>query len=63
MERVPLDGPNGGRQCEYDDINVSDVVMLEIPWLVSGVVGSTLSYGSLILIFLVAKTTPPNHHL
>jgi hypothetical protein len=25
--------PNGGRRCEYDDINFHDVVMLEIPWL------------------------------
>ena len=27
MERVPLDGQNGGRQCEYEDnINADDVV-------------------------------------
>jgi hypothetical protein len=31
MELVPLDVPNGGRRCEYDDINVHDVVMSEIP--------------------------------
>ena len=29
MERVPLDGPNGGQQCEYNNINVNDVVMSE----------------------------------
>jgi hypothetical protein len=33
MERVPLDVPNGGQRFEYDNINVHDVVMLEIPWL------------------------------
>ena len=33
MERVPLDVPYGGQWCEYDDINVHDVVMSEIPWL------------------------------
>jgi hypothetical protein len=27
MERVPLDVLNGGQQCEYDDINVRDVIM------------------------------------
>ncbi len=41
MERMPLDGPNGGHWCEYNDINVYDVVMSEIPWFVSGEVGST----------------------
>jgi hypothetical protein len=30
MERVPLDVPNGGRQCKYDYINDHDVVMSEI---------------------------------
>jgi hypothetical protein len=49
MERVPLDVPYGGRQCEYDDINVHDVVMSEMPWLCAVVDGSTLPYGSLIL--------------
>jgi hypothetical protein len=38
MEHVSLDGPKGGRQCEYDGINVNDVdvVMVEMPWFVSG---------------------------
>jgi hypothetical protein len=49
MERVPLDVPYGGRRCEYDDINVHDVVMLETPWLCAVVDGSTLSFGSLKL--------------
>ncbi len=49
MERVPLDVPYGGQRCEYDDINVYDVVMLEIPWLSVVVDGRTLPYGSLIL--------------
>ena len=48
MERVPLDVPNGGGQCEYNDINDHDVVMLEIPWLWAVVDGSTLPYGGLI---------------
>jgi len=50
MERVPLDVPNGGRQCEYDDINVHDVVMSEIPWLCVVVDGSNLAYSSLLLL-------------
>ncbi len=37
MRRVPLDVSNGGRQCEYDDINVHDVVMPKIPWLCAAV--------------------------
>ena len=41
MERMPLDGPNRGHWCEYNDTNVYDVVMSEIPWFVSGEVGST----------------------
>jgi hypothetical protein len=40
-----LDVPNGGGQCEYNDINVHDVVVPEIPWFVSGVAGSTVFYG------------------
>jgi hypothetical protein len=50
MERVPLDVPNGGQQCKYDDINVHDVVMSKIPWLCAVVDGNNLLYGSLILI-------------
>jgi hypothetical protein len=50
MERVPLDVPNGGRLCEYNDINDHDVVMSEIPWLYTVVDGSTLPYDNLILI-------------
>jgi hypothetical protein len=49
MERVPLDKRNGGRRCEYNDINDHDVVMSEIPWLCTVVDGSTLPYASLIL--------------
>jgi hypothetical protein len=49
MERVPLDMQNGGRRCEYNDINDHDVVMSEIPWLCAVVDGSTSPYGSLIL--------------
>ena len=49
MERVPLDMRNGGRRCEYNDINDHDVVMSEIPWLCAVVDGSTSPYGSLIL--------------
>ncbi len=33
MEWVLLDVPNGGQQCKYQDINVHDVVMSELPWL------------------------------
>ncbi len=47
MECVPLDLLNGGRLCKYDDINVHDVIMLEIPWLCAVVVGSTALYGVL----------------
>ena len=50
MERVPLNLPNGGRQRECDTINVNDFVMLEIPWLITGAVGSTLPYSGLRLI-------------
>jgi hypothetical protein len=50
MERVPLDVPNGGRRSEYNDINDHDVIMSEIPWLWAVVDGSTLPYGSQILI-------------
>jgi hypothetical protein len=50
IDHVPLDGPNGGRQSEYDDINVNDVVISEIPWFVSGAAGQTLPDSSLILI-------------
>ena len=51
VERVPMDVPNGGRRCEYNDINDHDhdVVMSEIPWLCTVVDGSTLPYGSLVL--------------
>jgi hypothetical protein len=51
MERVPLplDAPNGGRQCGYNDTNDHDVVMSEIPWLCAVVDGSTLPYSRLIL--------------
>jgi hypothetical protein len=49
MELVPLDVPNGGRQCEYAGINVHDVVMLETPWLCAVVDGSNLAYSSLLL--------------
>jgi len=40
MEHVPLDVPNGGQWCEYDDINDHDVVMSEYhgsAWLWMGV--------------------------
>ena len=40
-----MDVPNGGGQCAYNNINVFDVVMPEIPWFVSGVAGSTIFYG------------------
>jgi hypothetical protein len=43
-------GQVGAGQCEYDVINVDDVLTLDIPWFVSGGVGSTLPYGSLLLI-------------
>jgi len=49
MELVPLDVPNGGRQCEYDDINVHDVIMSEIPWLCAVADGSNLAYSNLLL--------------
>ncbi len=44
-----MDVPNGGQQCKYDDVNVHDVVMSEIPWLHAVVNGNNLLYGSLIL--------------
>jgi hypothetical protein len=44
-----LDVPNGGRQCEYNNINDHDVVMSEIPWLCAVVNGSTLPHGRLVL--------------
>jgi len=50
IDHVTLDGPSGGRQFEYDDKYVNDVVVLEIPWFVSGSAGQTLPYSSLILI-------------
>ena len=50
IDHVPLDGPSGGRQFEYDDIYVNDVVMSEISWFVSGSAGQSLPYSSLILI-------------
>ena len=52
MVHVPLDGPNGGChwQCECNDISVNDVIILEIPWFVSGAIGNTLPYGSQIFI-------------
>ena len=28
-----MDVPKGGQRCEYNDINVHDVVMLEMTWL------------------------------
>jgi len=72
MECMPLDVPKWGRRCEYGDINVHDVVMLEIPWLCVVADGSILAYG----IFLLNPTllnpftlpkhtpqTPPNSHL
>jgi hypothetical protein len=31
MERMPLDVPYGGRRCEYDNINVHDVVIYAEP--------------------------------
>ncbi len=49
MELMQLDVPKGGRQCEYDDINVHDVVMSEIPWLCAAVDGSNLAYSSLLI--------------
>lgn len=64
IDHVPLDGPSGGRQFEYDDIYVNDVVMSEIPWFVSGSAGQSLPYFSLILIpmwnpFSLPKQHPP----
>ena len=50
IDHVTLDGPSGGRQFEYDDIYVSDVVMSEIPWFASGSAGQSLPYSGLILI-------------
>jgi hypothetical protein len=50
MERVPLDVPSGGRRGESNNIKDHDVVMSEIPWLCTVVDGSTLLYGSQILI-------------
>ena len=62
MERVPLDVPNGGRQCAYNNINVFDVVVPEIPWFVSGVAGSTnstvSSINSYVKSFLIAEKHP-----
>ena len=64
MELVPLDMRNGGRWCEYNDINDHDFVMSEIPWFCTVVDGSTLPNGSFVYIksyvkpFLIAKTHP-----
>ena len=64
MEQVPLDMRNGGRWCEYNDINDHDFVMSEIPWFCTVVDGSTLPNGSFVYIksyvkpFLIAKTHP-----
>ncbi len=71
MERVFLDVPNGGQQCKYDDINVHDVVMSEIPWLYMVVDGSTLHHGCFIWNPMLNPSSlpkhtsqpPPNHHL
>jgi len=71
MELVPLDVPNGGWQCEYDDINVHDVVMSEIPWLCAVVDGSNLAYSSLLLNLMLnpfstlshRQINTHNHHL
>jgi hypothetical protein len=61
MERVPLDVPNGGQQCKYDDINVHDVVMSEIPWLRAVVDGKSLLYECLILIPTLNPFSSPKH--
>ena len=61
MECMPLDVPNGGGQCEYDDINVHDVVMLEIPWLCTVVDESTLAYGNLLLNPMLNPFSSPKH--
>ena len=53
--------PNGGRWCEYNDINVHDVVMSEIPWLHAVVDGSNLPYGSLILNPTLKPFSLPKH--
>jgi hypothetical protein len=57
-----LDVPNGGRQCEYDDINVHDVVMSEKPWLCAVVDGSKLTYSSLLLNPTLNPFSTLSHH-
>ena len=47
--------------CEYDDIDVLDVVMLEIPWLRAAVNGSNLPYGSSILNPTLNPFSSPKH--
>ncbi len=42
MELVPLDVPNGGRRCEYKDINDHNVVMLEITVICHGIGGKDI---------------------
>ncbi len=63
MKRGPLDVPYEGRQREYNDINVHDFIMLEIPWLCAVVDGSTLPYGSLILNPTLNPFSSPKHTL
>ena len=50
MDHMPLDGPNGGQQCEYNAINVYDFIISKIPWFLRGAVRSTFPDGSLIII-------------
>ena len=63
MEHGPLDVPYGGGQCEYDNINVNDVIMLEIPWLWAVVDGSTLPGGRIILNPTFNPFSLPKHTL
>ncbi len=60
---MPLHVPNGGRKCEYNDINVHDIIISKIPWLCMVVEGSTLPCSGLIFNptwnpFLLPKHTP-----
>jgi hypothetical protein len=61
MERVPLDVPNGGRQCKFEDINVHDVFMSEIPWLRAVVDGNNIPYDSQILNPTLNPFSSPKH--
>ncbi len=62
MECMPLDVLNRGQQCEYNGINVHDVIMLEISWLCMVVDGSTLPCGSFILSPTLNPFLSPKQH-